>query len=37
MDIYRGIMPFVGLQVIGLAAVWIFPQLATWLPRALFG
>jgi tripartite ATP-independent transporter DctM subunit len=37
MDIYRGIVPFVGLQVVGLAAVWIFPQLATWLPRALFG
>jgi tripartite ATP-independent transporter DctM subunit len=37
MDIYRGIVPFVGLQVIGLAAVWIFPQLATWLPKALFG
>jgi tripartite ATP-independent transporter DctM subunit len=37
LNIYRGIVPFVGLQVIGLAAVWFFPQLATWLPKVLFG
>ena len=31
--IYRGIIPFVVLQVIGLALIIMFPQLALWLPR----
>jgi tripartite ATP-independent transporter DctM subunit len=36
-EIYRGIIPFVALQLVGLALVWAFPGLATWLPQALFG
>ncbi|HET6468553.1 MAG TPA: TRAP transporter large permease subunit [Geminicoccaceae bacterium] len=36
LQIYRGVMPFVVLQAIGLATVWTFPGLATWLPRMLF-
>ncbi len=32
--IYRGIIPFVILQVIGLALVIAFPELSLWLPRA---
>ncbi len=35
--IYRGIIPFVIVQVIGLAIVVLFPQLATWLPKVVFG
>ena len=35
--IYRGIIPFVVVQIIGLAIVVLFPQLATWLPRVVFG
>jgi TRAP-type mannitol/chloroaromatic compound transport system permease large subunit len=35
-DVYRGITPFVILQVIGLALVMAFPALATWLPDLLF-
>lgn len=31
--IYRGIVPFVLLQVVGLLLVIAFPQLALWLPR----
>lgn len=31
--IYRGIVPFVILQVIGLVFVMAFPELALWLPR----
>jgi tripartite ATP-independent transporter DctM subunit len=31
--IYRGIIPFVILQVIGLTLVIVFPELALWLPR----
>jgi tripartite ATP-independent transporter DctM subunit len=32
--IYRGIVPFVLLQLVGLSLVLAFPQLALWLPRA---
>jgi len=34
--IYRGIVPFVILQLIGLLIVAFFPSLATWLPRFVF-
>jgi tripartite ATP-independent transporter DctM subunit len=34
--IYRGIIPFVLFQLIGLAIVALFPQLATWLPGVVF-
>lgn len=34
-DIYRSVLPFVGLQVITLILVMIFPQLALWLPGLL--
>ncbi|MCG8355875.1 MAG: TRAP transporter large permease subunit [Kiloniellales bacterium] len=37
MHIYRGVIPFVLIQVAGLALIAAFPGLATWLPRALFG
>jgi len=35
--IYRGIIPFVLFQLIGLAIVVFVPQLATWLPDIVFG
>ena len=35
--IYRGIIPFVLFQLIGLAIVVFFPKLATWLPELVFG
>ena len=35
--IYRGIIPFVLLQLIGLLLVIFFPELATWLPKVVFG
>ena len=34
-DIYRGIIPFVILQLIGLSMVIMFPEIALWLPRVL--
>jgi tripartite ATP-independent transporter DctM subunit len=34
-DIYRGVIPFIGLQLLALALVFFFPQLATWLPNAI--
>ncbi len=36
MDIYRGIIPFVVLQLAGLAVIAAFPGLVTWLPDLLF-
>lgn len=35
-DIYRGAIPFVCLQVAAIAVLWVFPQLATWLPRVVY-
>ena len=34
--IYAGVVPFIGLQAIGVLLVWLLPSLATWLPGALF-
>ena len=36
-DIYRGVVPFVALQVIGLATVIAFPPLVFWLIRVFRG
>ena len=36
VHIYRGIIPFVIIQLVGLALVALFPALATWLPRYVF-
>ncbi|MEE4109817.1 MAG: TRAP transporter large permease subunit, partial [Halieaceae bacterium] len=33
--IYRGVIPFIGIQLLMLAALWIWPGLATWLPDQL--
>jgi TRAP-type mannitol/chloroaromatic compound transport system permease large subunit len=32
-DIYRGIIPFIIIQLIGLTLVIVFPEMATWLPE----
>jgi len=37
MDIYRSVLPFVGLQAFGLILVLLFPQLTLWLPDIVFG
>ncbi|MCM0035815.1 MAG: TRAP transporter large permease subunit [Burkholderiaceae bacterium] len=34
--IYKGIIPFVCLQVIALAILFVFPELVTWLPKVLY-
>src|SRR6056297_3528529 len=33
--IYRGVIPFVGIQVLGLALLWLFPGIVTILPDLL--
>jgi len=35
-EIYRSIIPFVGVMIIGLGLVMAFPQIALWLPSVLF-
>ena len=36
-DIYRGVMPFVAIQLLALAALALLPELATWLPSVVYG
>ncbi len=35
--IYRGIIPFVGIQVLALALLWLFPEIVTIVPALLSG
>jgi tripartite ATP-independent transporter DctM subunit len=34
-QIYRGVMPFIVLQLVFMVVLWFFPKLATWLPNAV--
>jgi len=34
-EIYRGIIPFVAMQLLALVLCFLFPELALWLPRAI--
>ena len=36
MDIYRGVIPFIVLQLVGLALLIAFPALVTWLPAQAY-
>lgn len=36
-DIYIGMLQFMALQLLGLALVFLFPQIALWLPELLYG
>ena len=36
-EIYRGVIPFIILQLIGLTLVFLFPALVTWLPAVAYG
>ena len=36
-DIYRGVIPFVAIQIVALAIVAAWPALATWLPNLVYG
>jgi tripartite ATP-independent transporter DctM subunit len=36
-DIYRSIVPFVAVLVVGLALIMMFPQIALWLPEQVYG
>ena len=34
-DIYRGVVPFILMQIVALLLVFLYPGLATWLPKAI--
>ncbi|MCH8862472.1 MAG: TRAP transporter large permease subunit [Proteobacteria bacterium] len=36
-DIYRGVAPYVVIQLLGLLLIALVPELATWLPDVMFG
>ncbi|MEE8123779.1 MAG: TRAP transporter large permease subunit, partial [Alphaproteobacteria bacterium] len=36
-QIYKGVIPFVIIQLIALMALALFPEIATWLPHVVFG
>jgi tripartite ATP-independent transporter DctM subunit len=36
-QIYKGVFPFIALQIIGLTLIIIFPQLILWLPSLMMG
>lgn len=36
-DIYRSIIPFVGIMLLALAIIMKFPQIALWLPAVVYG
>jgi TRAP-type mannitol/chloroaromatic compound transport system permease large subunit len=36
-QIYRGMLQFMGLQLVGLVIIVAFPDLVLWLPRLLEG
>ncbi|MBR9863177.1 MAG: TRAP transporter large permease subunit [Rhodobacteraceae bacterium] len=35
--IYKGILPFVLLQIVAIACLFLFPQIVTWLPKVISG
>jgi TRAP-type mannitol/chloroaromatic compound transport system permease large subunit len=37
MHIYRGVIPFVAIQLFMLVLLALFPAMATWLPKVIFG
>lgn len=36
-DLFRSVMPFVGVELVTLGILWAFPSLSLWLPNLLFG
>ncbi|MGY9054055.1 MAG: TRAP transporter large permease subunit, partial [Alphaproteobacteria bacterium] len=37
MMIYKGVIPFVGMQMLMLVILAVFPELTLWLPRLVYG
>ncbi|MEL6962381.1 MAG: TRAP transporter large permease subunit [Pseudomonadota bacterium] len=37
LQIYKGVIPFIGIQLLALALIWTFPDIVLWLPSLIFG
>jgi len=37
IEIFRGIMPYLGIVLFAMVLVYVFPQIVLWLPKYLFG
>ena len=35
--IYKGMMQFMGLQLLGLVLIIVFPEIVLWLPTLIYG
>ena len=35
-QIYQGVLPFIALQIGGIALIWLLPSIATLLPKLVF-
>jgi TRAP-type mannitol/chloroaromatic compound transport system permease large subunit len=35
-DMYRGVLPYIGLQVLLMLMLALFPAIATWLPSVVY-
>ena len=36
LEIFKGIMPFLGIVILAMVLMYIFPGIALWLPETLF-
>ncbi|NQY74474.1 MAG: TRAP transporter large permease subunit [Candidatus Margulisbacteria bacterium] len=36
MDIYKGVIPFIIIQITVMALIWFIPEIVTWLPRLMY-
>ena len=37
IEIFRGIMPYLAIVILAMAVMYLFPEIALWLPKYLFG
>jgi len=37
LDIFKGVMPFLSMVFIAMIILYLFPQLALWLPTVFYG
>lgn len=35
--IYKGVVPFIALQLVGLLLIFFFDEIVTWLPQRVYG
>jgi TRAP-type mannitol/chloroaromatic compound transport system permease large subunit len=36
-QIFAGMMPFMGIQILALVLLYVFPQIGLWLPSVVYG